>query len=117
LQVAVKIRGLRFARPAVRAVQLGKEDGGVGRRHLLNIFDRCCDHFVSQAIRQSRFPIVQPPWRECRIEQLLHRDIRERSDRVRYRGSKAPQRHQQTLAFIERSDIAGNQCDDQIAVR
>ena len=86
------------------------------RRHLLNMFDGCCDHFVGQVVGQCRFPIVQPPGRECRIEQLLHRDIRERRDRVRYRGSEAPQRLYQTLAFIERSDVAGNQRDNQITV-
>ena len=77
----------------------------------------CCDHFVGQVVRQCRFPIVQPPRRECRIEQLLHRDIRQWSDRVRYRGSEVPQRRYQTLAFIERSDVARNRRNNQITVR
>ena len=62
------------------------------RRHVLNMFDGCCDHFVSQMVRQRRFPIAPPSRRKCRIEQLLHRDIQEWRDRVRYRGSEAPQR-------------------------
>ena len=117
LQVAMVIGCVRLAYPAVGAVELGKDDDGERRRHLSGVLDGGRDHLVVEAIRQPCFPVVQPSGRQRGVEHRLHGDVGDRGHRVGDWGPEAPQRGEQALARVERPHIAGDQRDDQVAVR
>ena len=81
-------RRLVDANACHRTVGVLDNDVGHRRRDARVLIDQHVYRFIAQRREEAGFPVVERPFREPRVEHLVHRPVWHRSERVNYRRPK-----------------------------